>query len=180
MSEQGAAKGVAGSRLGNTPLPHENEPGTSPVSPTSGEWKSHILGGCTLQDYSSCCWTLWCPHATFGTIANALDNTPGSMDKSQEYAWRQMWCGSAWFSHPYRTKLRAKYQLPEKPCSDFHAHCLLSPCALCQEYRELELRGVDMGIEKESVRKVEKYKRFLQLYAFSIGINKDIRQSEGA
>jgi hypothetical protein len=56
-----------------------------------------------------------------------------------------MWCGSAWFSHPYRTKLRAKYQLPEKPCSDFHAHCLLSPCALCQEYRELELRGVDMG-----------------------------------
>jgi hypothetical protein len=23
------------------------------------------------------CWTLWCPHATFGTIANALDNTPG-------------------------------------------------------------------------------------------------------
>jgi hypothetical protein len=54
MSEHGAAKGVAGSRLGNTPLPHENQLGTSPVSPTSGEWKSHILGGCTLQDYSSC------------------------------------------------------------------------------------------------------------------------------
>jgi hypothetical protein len=39
---------------------------------------------------------------------------------------------------------------------------------------------LETGIEKERVGKVEKYKRFLQLYAFSIGMNKDIRQSEGA
>ncbi len=39
---------------------------------------------------------------------------------------------------------------------------------------------LETGIEKERVCKVEKYERFLQLYAFSIGMNKDIRQSEGA
>lgn len=38
---------------------------------------------------------------------------------------------------------------------------------------------LETGIEKEIVGKVEKDERFLQLYAFSIGMNKDIRQSEG-
>ncbi|CAM6100338.1 unnamed protein product [Calypogeia fissa] len=53
-----------------------------------------------------------------------------------------LWCCS---SYQYREKLRKKFMLPEEPCGDFctHAGCMI--CALCQEHRELTIRGVDLS-----------------------------------
>ncbi|KAH7511523.1 hypothetical protein FEM48_ZijujUnG0005500 [Ziziphus jujuba var. spinosa] len=36
--------------------------------------------------------------------------------------------------------------LPDTPCPDFIVHCLCEPCALCQEYRELQHRGLDPSL----------------------------------
>jgi hypothetical protein len=46
----------------------------------------------------------------------------------------------------YRSKLRAKYGLIEDPAPDWLTHCLFEWCALCQEYRELNNRGLDPSI----------------------------------
>lgn len=43
----------------------------------------------------------------------------------------------------YRTKLRSKYGLVEAPYDDVASHVLCSCCALCQEFRELNARGLN-------------------------------------
>ncbi|KAK6925233.1 PLAC8 motif-containing protein [Dillenia turbinata] len=48
----------------------------------------------------------------------------------------------------YRSKLRSKYGLIESPAPDWVVHCLFEWCALCQEYRELQARGLDPSIGK--------------------------------
>lgn len=53
---------------------------------------------------------------------------------------------SCLYSCFYRTKLRNQYGLVDSPCSDSGVHFFCELCALCQEYRELNNRGFDMGI----------------------------------
>lgn len=48
----------------------------------------------------------------------------------------------------YRTKMRNMYGLYESPAPDWIVHCLCEWCALCQEYRELQARGLDPTIGK--------------------------------
>ena len=50
------------------------------------------------------------------------------------------------YSCSYRSRLRAQYDLEESPCVDCLVHFCCEGCALCQEYRELKNRGLDMGI----------------------------------
>lgn len=40
----------------------------------------------------------------------------------------------------YRTEIRAKYRLAERPMGDCCTHFLCHPCAICQEHRELKSR----------------------------------------
>lgn len=46
----------------------------------------------------------------------------------------------------YRTKIRSRYGLVETPAPDWVTHLFCEPCALCQEYRELNMRGLDPSI----------------------------------
>lgn len=39
-----------------------------------------------------------------------------------------------------RRALRDRFNLDAQPCGDGWAHCLLGPCAMCQEARELKVR----------------------------------------
>lgn len=39
-----------------------------------------------------------------------------------------------------RRALRERFNLDAQPCGDGWAHCLLGPCAVCQEARELKVR----------------------------------------
>ncbi|KAJ9550628.1 hypothetical protein OSB04_014673 [Centaurea solstitialis] len=43
----------------------------------------------------------------------------------------------------YRSKLRSRFALVEDPCTDCMTHCCCEYCALCQEYRELNHRGIN-------------------------------------
>ncbi|CAH2041354.1 unnamed protein product [Thlaspi arvense] len=47
----------------------------------------------------------------------------------------------------YRTKLRSRFGLIESPAPDWVTHCLCEWRALCQEYRELQHRGIDPSFE---------------------------------
>nr|CAD1834423.1 unnamed protein product [Ananas comosus var. bracteatus] len=46
----------------------------------------------------------------------------------------------------YRSKLREKYNLVEAPAEDWVLHLFCSCCALCQEFRELQNRGIDPSL----------------------------------
>lgn len=59
-------------------------------------------------------------------------------------------------SFAYRTKLRSQYGLVESPAADSVVHLFCDWCALCQEYRELQLRGIDPSIGMFSQNKVFK------------------------
>ena len=51
--------------------------------------------------------------------------------------------GLSWFIHmDKRKKLRQKYGLKEEPCDDCIVTFCLPECALIQEKRELDIRGL--------------------------------------
>jgi len=46
----------------------------------------------------------------------------------------------------YRTKLRKRYNLVEAPYTDIVSHIFCPCCSLCQEFRELKIRGLDPAL----------------------------------
>lgn len=80
-----------------------------------------------LLTWSYCCFTAC---AVQGTVYGALAMTGFA----------------CLYSCFYRSKMRGQYDLEESPCVDCLAHFFCEACALCQEYRELKIRGFDMGI----------------------------------
>jgi len=55
--------------------------------------------------------------------------------------------GCSWlYAFPNRSRLREHFALPEEPCRDFLVHLFCTPCAICQESRELKNRGADPSI----------------------------------
>ncbi|EFH63454.1 hypothetical protein ARALYDRAFT_315881 [Arabidopsis lyrata subsp. lyrata] len=66
--------------------------------------------------------------------------------------------GCSWlYAFPSRSRLREHFALPEEPCRDFLVHLFCTPCAICQESRELKNRGADPSIGWLS--NVEKWSR---------------------
>lgn len=61
----------------------------------------------------------------------------------------------------YRTKLRQRYNLVEAPYSDVVSHIFCPFCSLCQEFRELRIRGLDPALGMKS--------SFLLIFCFVIG-----------
>ncbi|XP_078181714.1 cell number regulator 10-like [Carex rostrata] len=112
---------------------------------TRQEWSSGLFGCGDCGTYwMTCC----CPCITFGRIAEIVDQGTSSCATSGAiYALIAYLTGFQWiYSFAYRSKLRAQYSLPEDPCNDCLVHCCCEPCALRQEYRELQNRGFDMAL----------------------------------
>jgi Cys-rich protein (TIGR01571 family) len=80
-----------------------------------------------------------------GWSGSWVGTSEGNKASCCTYFLSQFCCASATLSSQYRTRIREKYNLMEKPLSDFATHCFLSQCALCQEYRELKRFNVDLG-----------------------------------
>ncbi|KAI4357589.1 hypothetical protein L6164_001527 [Bauhinia variegata] len=100
------------------------------------------------SDWKLCCITCWCPCITFGRIAEIVDKGSSSCGVNGAL-YTLIACVTACaccYSCFYRSKMRQQYLLHERPCCDCLVHCCCEPCALCQEYRELESRGFDMII----------------------------------
>lgn len=121
--------------------------------------------------------TLFCPCVTFGQIAEMLDNggtckhTYHRRTKHNQFSkitnasiiYSDSACETAGcvyttiacviacpciYSCTYRTKLRNRFGLDESPASDCITHLCCEYCALCQEYRELNHRGLNPSAGK--------------------------------
>ncbi|KAG2708360.1 hypothetical protein I3843_05G170700 [Carya illinoinensis] len=121
-------------------------PAQYPGQPTSEVRWSTGLFHC-FSDMHSCCLTYWCPCVTFGRISEIADKGSSScFGNGVLYFLLQIVTGcGCLYSCIYRAKLRKLYMLEESPCGDCCVHCFCEPCALCQEYRELQNRGFDMS-----------------------------------
>ncbi|MFS8023949.1 putative PLAC8 motif-containing protein [Helianthus anomalus] len=89
--------------------------------------------------------TLCCPCVTFGQIANRIDNGRTSCETAGCIYTGIALCIAmpCIYSCTYRTKLRNHFGLFETPASDCITHLCCEYCALCQEYRELNYRGLN-------------------------------------
>ncbi|XP_039162338.1 protein PLANT CADMIUM RESISTANCE 6-like [Eucalyptus grandis] len=88
------------------------------------------------------------PCLTFGQVAELIDNgTTTCATAGMMYALIGCFIGlPCIYSCTFRSKLRSKFGLVESPAPDWIVHFLCEPCALCQEYRELNRRGWDPAI----------------------------------
>ncbi|KAJ4959988.1 hypothetical protein NE237_019898 [Protea cynaroides] len=100
------------------------------------------------DDLNSCCTTCCCPCITFGRISEIIDKGSSSCGANGAiYALIMYFTAcQCLYSCSYRSKLRAQYNLEEGPCADCLVHCCCEPCALCQEYRELQNYGFNMSL----------------------------------
>ncbi|PWA55801.1 protein PLANT CADMIUM RESISTANCE 2 [Artemisia annua] len=139
------------------PLSHENEllAAVHLDSNIPAEWSSGLSNCCS--DASLCCITCWCPCVTVGRIAEAVDDGKIScIVTAGIHALLTYGTGCGWiYSLTYRSKIRKQYMLGGSPFQDCLAHLCCERCALCQEYRELQLHGAtDEGEAKYGVEAV--------------------------
>ncbi|KAL9334999.1 hypothetical protein Peur_072180 [Populus x canadensis] len=101
-----------------------------------------------MDDPTNALITALFPCVTFGQVAEIVDNGQTTCGTNGMIYGMVAFCIAmpCIVSCGYRSKLRAKYGLIEDPAPDWLTHCLFEWCALCQEYRELNNRGLDPSI----------------------------------
>ncbi|XP_008244010.1 PREDICTED: early nodulin-75-like isoform X1 [Prunus mume] len=111
-----------------------------------GAWKTGLFQ--CLDDPPNAIMTLFCPCWTFGQVAEIVNNGQTSCAVNSLIYMLITVCifVPCLLSCTYRKKLRNKFDLPESPAPDCIIHFLCEWCALCQEHRELELRGLDPSL----------------------------------
>lgn len=92
--------------------------------------------------------TCFAPCVTFGQIAEMVDRGQNSC-----CLYVVLHAGILYFtgcgcllSAYYRIKMTTLYNLPNDPIINILVHLICEPCALCQEYRELQARGFNMHL----------------------------------
>ncbi|XP_026452973.1 protein PLANT CADMIUM RESISTANCE 8-like [Papaver somniferum] len=95
------------------------------------------------------------PCVTFGQIAEIVDEGETNSAKAGFFCCMtaNIPCWGKLKGCKYRAKLRRKFNLVEEPLGDSLSHVLCPLCSLCQEFRELENRGLDpsLGWEEASI-----------------------------
>jgi Cys-rich protein (TIGR01571 family) len=101
-----------------------------------------------FEDPTNALVTACFPCVTFGQIAEILDNGQTPCATSGMLYGVIAFCIAVpcIMSCTYRTKIRSRFSLIESPAPDWITHCFCEWCALCQEYRELQHRGLDPAI----------------------------------
>ncbi|KAJ6765106.1 DUF614 FAMILY PROTEIN-RELATED [Salix koriyanagi] len=117
-----------------------------PVNQQQQAWTTGIFD--CLEDPSNALITALFPCVTYGQVAEIVDNGQSSCATNGMMYGLVAFCIGmpCLLSCGYRSKLRARYGLIEDPAPDWLTHWLFEWCALCQEYRELNNRGLDPAI----------------------------------
>ncbi|KAI3733806.1 hypothetical protein L6452_13262 [Arctium lappa] len=92
--------------------------------------------------------TFFAPCITFGQVAEMVDQGRTSVGMFAALHFLIMYftgCGCM-LSAYYRIKMSHIYRLPDDPIVNILVHLICEPCALCQEYRELQHRGFNMQL----------------------------------
>ncbi|KAK2991399.1 hypothetical protein RJ640_010863, partial [Escallonia rubra] len=108
-------------------------------------WKTGLFD--CMDDPENALVTAYFPWVTYGQVAETIDNGHTTCETNALLYGLAFLIGlPCLISCTYRTKLRSRYELVESPGPDWLIHCFCEWCALCQEYRELQHRGMDPSI----------------------------------
>ena len=89
----------------------------------------------------TCCYGFWCLPCLFGSNAEKIDDS--SCVGCCLLYWLASYFHLCCLPHMNkREKLRQKYGLQEEPCGDCLVTTFCSPCANCQEAREIKARSM--------------------------------------
>ena len=119
------------------------------VPPQQGEiptWSTGLFE--CFDDLQTFIITAFAPCVTFGQIAEMVDRGQQSW-----YVYTGLHaiilyltgCGCL-LSAYYRIKMSQIYNVPNDPIINILVHLICEPCALCQEYRELQAHGFNMQL----------------------------------
>ncbi|XP_074312523.1 protein PLANT CADMIUM RESISTANCE 8-like [Silene latifolia] len=100
------------------------------------------------EDRTNAVVTAFLPCIAFGQIAEVLDEGQLASPWGSFFYLMLMpaICCQWMMGSKYRKKLRKKYDLVEAPYGDKVSHIFCACCSLCQEYRELKVRGLDPSL----------------------------------
>ncbi|KAJ6359058.1 hypothetical protein OIU76_000715 [Salix suchowensis] len=132
-----------------TTMPSTNAPAISTTSLSKSlPSSSGPASGWSIPSNKPALITALFPCVTYGQVAEIVDNGQSSCATNGMMYGLVAFCIGmpCLLSCGYRSKLRAKYGLIEDPAPDWLTHCIFEWCALCQEYRELNNRGLDPAI----------------------------------
>ncbi|XP_021728624.1 protein PLANT CADMIUM RESISTANCE 2-like [Chenopodium quinoa] len=132
---------------GNVPLSYPPPPTQTPINATTTvEWSTGLCA--CHSDITNCCVTFCCPCITFGQITDIVDKgTSSCAVNGTVYAVLAIVLRCACFySAIYRRRMRLQFNLKGSTLGDCCIHSFCEICALSQEYRELHLRGFDLGL----------------------------------
>ncbi|KAI7728621.1 hypothetical protein M8C21_028660 [Ambrosia artemisiifolia] len=143
-SESDSGKGEKG--------PSNQQPSQQPVVPVPPQlvmyptWSTGLFECC--DDIPTLLITCFAPCVTFGQVAEMVDrgqNSCGLYAMLHAGILYLTGCGCL-LSAYYRIKMTQLYNLPNDPLINILVHLICEPCALCQEYRELQARGFNMKL----------------------------------
>ena len=98
------------------------------------------LCGC-LNDIPLCCYGCWCCCCLYGHNAAKLTSQPACWIHCTLYSLMSA-VGCCCLLHTIRRgQMREKYSLEEGDCGDCMITCCCPSCAICQETREMKVRG---------------------------------------
>ncbi|KAI5067711.1 hypothetical protein GOP47_0018239 [Adiantum capillus-veneris] len=110
--------------------------------PSHPHWHTSLCGCCS--DPTVCLLGCCCPCVLFGKVVEHLDDGATScVAAATVWYILQQFTSCGWlYSYGYRDKLRSRYGMKRRPGCDCIVHCCCWPCAFCQEYREVQIRGL--------------------------------------
>ncbi|KAL7589836.1 hypothetical protein Lser_V15G37261 [Lactuca serriola] len=119
------------------------------VPPQQGEiptWSTGLFE--CFDDLPTLVITAFAPCVTYGQIAEMIDRGQQTC-----FVYAALYAGIMYLtgcgcllSAYYRIKMTQIYNLPNDPIINILVHLICEPCALCQEYRELQAHGFNMQL----------------------------------
>ncbi|CAF3096056.1 unnamed protein product [Rotaria socialis] len=102
-------------------------------------WNESLFG--CFKDVHVCCYGFWCCCCLYGENAEKINNRSKCLTHCCMYSFMSLF-GCCCLMHTVkRGQLRTKYNLEEDVCADCLMTCCCPPCAICQEAREIKVRG---------------------------------------
>ncbi|CAI9296919.1 unnamed protein product [Lactuca saligna] len=119
------------------------------VPPQQGQipmWSTGLFD--CFDDLPTLIITAFAPCVTFGQVAEMVDRGQNScMVLGGLHAGLLYFTGlGCLLSAYFRIRMVQMYNLPNDPVINILVHLVCEPCALCQEYRELQAHGFDMKL----------------------------------
>ncbi|MCL7049057.1 hypothetical protein MKW94_025355 [Papaver nudicaule] len=123
------------------------------AKPAETPWSTGLFS--CHENMTNALQTAFFPCVTFGQIAEIVDEGQTNSAKAGCICCFTLNtpCLGKFKGCKYRGKLRRKFNLVEEPIRDSLSHVFCPFCSLCQEFRELQNRGLDpsLGWKEASV-----------------------------